>query len=325
MDFYNKKCSYCKEKFKDSPDIVVCPKCGNPYHRSCFEELGHCDHIKNKNDDRNNENEAEENLKVCDECGHKNSKSAVFCEKCGEEFFKFNSNPFFNETQNPNKKDTYFYPPFISGFFNGINQNCIVGDVKTEDICDYVQSNIPYYLYVFNGLDKQKLNKFNFSAFLFTGGWLLYRKNYVLGSIITFIIALSSMLSTYISYFYYNDILKEILSINGIDSTLTNNRISPNEFYSALIQLEPLKIFLFLLPYLLIIINCLIKFILGFNANKMYFKSVITNIKKIKETSNSTQEYKDKLRAKGGVNIPLGICLIVCYFMINFLPEILMT
>ena len=89
-------------------------------------------------------------------------------------------------------------------------------------------------------------------------------------------------------------------------------------------QLDPLKIFLFVLPYVLIIINYIIRFVLGFNANKIYFKQVRKNIKKIKITSNSSKEYKDRLKTEGGVNVPLGICLIVCYLIINFLPEILM-
>lgn len=321
MDFYNKKCSYCEEKFRDDPDIVVCPKCGNPYHRNCFEKLGHCPHIKSKYVAKNSENDTQENFKICYKCGHKNSESAIFCEKCGKEFFKIDNTRRFNKAQNQNDKNGYFFSPFIHGFFSGIDKNSTVGDTRIEDICDYVQSNVPYYLYVFNRLDKQKLNKFNFSAFLFTGGWLLYRKKYLLGSIITFIVALSSIVTTYIFYFCYNDILKEISSIAGIDYTLINNSII---FYSSLMQLDPLKIFLFVLPYVLIIINYIIRFVLGFNANKIYFKQVRKNIKKIKIASNSSKEYKDRLKTEGGVNVPLGICLIVCYLIINFLPEILM-
>lgn len=320
MDFYNKKCSYCEEKFRDDSDIVVCPKCGNPYHRNCFEKLGHCSHIKSKDIFEDNENDTQENFKICDKCGHKNSESAIFCEKCGKEFFKIDNTRFFNKAQNQNSENGYFSSPFIHGVFSGIDKNSTVGDTRIEDICDYVQSNVPYYLYVFNRLDKQKLNKFNFSAFLFTGGWLLYRKKYLLGSIITFIVALSSIVATYISHFYYSDILREISSIAGIDHTLINSKI----FYSSLIQLEPLKIFLFFLPSLLLIMNCIISFVLGFNANKIYFKQVRKNIKKIKITSSSSKEYKDRLKTEGGVNVPLGICLIVCYLIINFLPEILM-
>lgn len=38
MDYTGKKCPICSEKFKADDDIVVCPKCGAPYHRSCYEK-----------------------------------------------------------------------------------------------------------------------------------------------------------------------------------------------------------------------------------------------------------------------------------------------
>ena len=40
--YTRKKCPICSEKFKADDDIVVCPKCGAPYHRSCYEKEGRC-------------------------------------------------------------------------------------------------------------------------------------------------------------------------------------------------------------------------------------------------------------------------------------------
>lgn len=35
-------CPVCKVKFKDDDDIVVCPVCGAPHHRECYNQTGHC-------------------------------------------------------------------------------------------------------------------------------------------------------------------------------------------------------------------------------------------------------------------------------------------
>ena len=37
-------CPVCGEKFKDDDDVVVCPDCGTPYHRACWQKTGVCLH-----------------------------------------------------------------------------------------------------------------------------------------------------------------------------------------------------------------------------------------------------------------------------------------
>ena len=40
--FTDKLCPVCKERFKDNDDVVVCPECGTPHHRACYNETGSC-------------------------------------------------------------------------------------------------------------------------------------------------------------------------------------------------------------------------------------------------------------------------------------------
>ena len=35
-------CSVCGKALTDTDDIVVCPDCGAPYHRACYEKQGGC-------------------------------------------------------------------------------------------------------------------------------------------------------------------------------------------------------------------------------------------------------------------------------------------
>ena len=37
-------CSVCNKPFAAGDDIVVCPECGTPYHRACYQAAGGCVH-----------------------------------------------------------------------------------------------------------------------------------------------------------------------------------------------------------------------------------------------------------------------------------------
>ena len=40
LDYTHIKCPVCGDTFKEDDDIVVCPQCGAPYHRACYQEKG---------------------------------------------------------------------------------------------------------------------------------------------------------------------------------------------------------------------------------------------------------------------------------------------
>lgn len=48
-DYIGARCPVCHKKFTAKDEIVVCPTCGAPHHKQCYEQLGHCtfeqDHI----------------------------------------------------------------------------------------------------------------------------------------------------------------------------------------------------------------------------------------------------------------------------------------
>lgn len=40
--FTDKLCPICRERFTDNDDVVVCPECGTPHHRECYNKTGSC-------------------------------------------------------------------------------------------------------------------------------------------------------------------------------------------------------------------------------------------------------------------------------------------
>lgn len=40
--FENKLCPVCRERFREGDDIAVCPECGTPHHRACYQVANRC-------------------------------------------------------------------------------------------------------------------------------------------------------------------------------------------------------------------------------------------------------------------------------------------
>ncbi len=325
MDFLNKKCKFCSIFFMNTEDIVVCPKCGASYHRKCYEKIGKCDHAYVETDyteqkKSETKNQQEINSKTCPFCKQQNSKSALFCQKCGMEFSKFEK--IFSNKKLDNMPISF---PFNGSFIinnseKNINYDSKIDNIKTEDICDYVQTNIPYYITIFNKIKNLNSNKFNFVAFLFSGGWLLYRKNYILGTIISAVIALITIFSSYLNYTYYPIIINELSDILGVSLNYNSiYSINHEQLINAFSQIGTYKIILFFVPTILLVVKWSIMFFIGFKGNKIYFKQVKSKITKFTNETSDENQFKRLLKDKGGVNTLLGIYLIICYFIINIL------
>ena len=89
MEFTQYKCPVCNEQFKSGDDIVVCPECGAPHHRECYENNGHCFYEDKHSEDFSFEEIYSEN-KVDSES---TENGTVICKKCG-----FENDSYFSKT-----------------------------------------------------------------------------------------------------------------------------------------------------------------------------------------------------------------------------------
>ncbi|MEG1972152.1 MAG: RING finger protein, partial [Oscillospiraceae bacterium] len=80
-------CSICGEKFGKDSDVVVCPKCGAPYHRDCYKKKGECLYSDKHGSDFVWELPLDqlppERITVCLKCKTPNAKENLFCKNCG--------------------------------------------------------------------------------------------------------------------------------------------------------------------------------------------------------------------------------------------------
>lgn len=354
MDFIGYECDGCKKPFHADDDIVVCPVCGTPQHRECYEKLGHCvneeKHAENYSWEDEHNNNANEKAEVkCPVCGFKNPANSLFCNHCGQPL-----NSDSSQTSQENPPNTAPFGGFASfGGFSPINEQQqpdfekiydsdapIADEVTVKEMTSFVDQNKPYYYTVFNNIKWHDTSRYNFAAFLFTGGWFLYRKQYLKGAIIC-IITIALLI---ISALYANYSAETMLSLlkswlpSGAES-YSNMVQEANVIMNGMSSLGAVEKFMMLAPFISSVILFVIRIICGTVANRSYYTFAAKKIRFIKGKTSSpisdTLDAQDEpvntdssktielIKNAGGVNRTVIIIYLVCYLIIEYLPYFL--
>lgn len=337
MDYIGNKCPVCQKYFHADDDVVVCPECGTPHHRECYEQTGHCAnerlHAQGYDYQAEHENESSENVKLCPTCGKENDKESFFCKYCGSPLTqnRAQSNP--NQQQNPNvgaspfggQNQQYGNANFNTVFMDplgGVPTDTDFGDgVTAGETAKYVKQNTPYFIRVFSNIKNFNRSKFNFAAALFTGGYMLYRKMYKLGALFAALQLAMMIVETYITIAYSSLFENFIQSYSNAMST-QDMLTKLSQFIGGLSFTDLLVIYL---PTLLMIARLVMMIVIGLCFNRMYFKHCKKQIVKIKETAGENENPETVLQTKGGVNVALAISLLAAYIIIAYLPNFLVN
>ena len=323
---YYGSCQICKADFKQSDDIVVCPECGAPYHRACYDTQGTCTYSTRHSTgftyqntsinaaQKGDEASASTDINKCPRCLNENPSNALFCSNCGTPLLK-------------GKKGSTFYeiplPPMFDPL-SDLDKEEKIEDIKISEFAQYVKSNLLYYLPLFKNIHEKNKSRFNFGAFLFSGGWFFYRKLYKVGIAITTILMSLMILASFVEFVYVPQILAPLYSAVGITSTADFTVSKSNELITQITLLPAAQQFLLLLPSLIKIIQLVIMLVSGFSANRLYFKSCCSKIRKIKTLcKNDDRLLSEKMAKHGGTNRRAVALLAICYMIIEYLPRFL--
>ncbi|MDR0914790.1 MAG: DUF2628 domain-containing protein [Oscillospiraceae bacterium] len=166
MDYTDLKCEACGKIFEQDDDIVVCPDCGTPQHRECYEANNACV-FESKHKDgfvyedflREKVRSGELNWSFCNKCGTPNRPNAAECQKCGRKMsnpaapqgqpFVYGRPTVPNDNKNANEDTEKNGTPqnggfggFAGGFnpfFNFAVDDEPINDVTKEHIHDYYE------------------------------------------------------------------------------------------------------------------------------------------------------------------------------------------
>lgn len=322
MSLYDgQKCPGCNRPFTSADDIVVCPICGAPQHRECYDKNKACviadRHVDNYTweseqasadesaGDFNKENEPRPTI-TCPRCGEKNPGDALNCSRCSLpiQFFHTYNPPQQNQSENPNQRPGESSPfPFgdynsyLPGFqrFGGVAPEETINDVPVDEVASFVGPNSGYYIPKFHKKAKnKKFAGFNFSSFFLPNFWFFYRKNYFAGLIFILcdlFIRIASL--PFVNKFYkaYQN-LTSALSANPPNAELADKYTK--ELYNSEVYMPILYMFIAMV---------ILRVVFGFLANLIYYRKTFSSIRNLKALNLSKEEYMFNLVRKGGVSM----------------------
>ena len=190
-DARSKQCQICHAYlFEDNDDIVVCPECGAPHHRDCWQTVGKCglEHLHGTAEQYNpvvqnsNDEEDAKEVKTCAKCGETtNNSNSRFCPHCGHPFG--NGSDVFAQ----------FGMPIIIDPLGGIHPETEIDGIKAKTMAKFVGMSTNRFIPRFVRMSKDSKTSWNWAAFFFPAAWSFSKKMDVSG-IMYLILAVASKL-----------------------------------------------------------------------------------------------------------------------------------
>ena len=347
MDYYNHSCPVCSEKFKNGDDTVVCPICGTPHHRECYERHGNCFfadkhsegfNYKDKygtNASDNSDNNNKQNL-VCQYCGKENREGDSFCSGCSMPLSheSHQTQPFTSPYQAQTPPPSGHQGPqrvpnattFVLDPLGGVAPETDIGDgITAGEAAKYVKSNTPFYTRLFYQIKVFGKSRFSFVGFFFTGIWMLYRKMYLAGALVTALLFGTMFANIFLSYAYTSFLTGALAHINELlnSSAGTNAMANLSDVGAYFMSLNTEYQIILGSYFLISFLQFVLKVVCGLCANRWYYKHCKKQITKIKKSADSKAVADKELQTMGGVNLALTISIVVSYLAINYLPSML--
>lgn len=288
MEIRSGKCSSCGKPFADGDDVVVCPECGAPYHRACYEKEGKCVYSARHGTGFAYQEPARANTVRCGNCGADNSVSALFCTNCGTPLHEPETNtqtpppPFYDDPlRGARASDPYASVPPLPASFDGIS---------TDEWAQYIGNSAQYYLFQFQRMDHlHRRTSFCWSALLVPPAYFLYRRMWgwgILATVLTLLFSLPSML------------------LMAADANVA--------LPVSVSLLETLSMAAFYL-------NWALSFVCGLYAFWLYRRHASKKLHRMREQADGEETYRTALARSSGPSVAAVAALIGLLFLVGFL------
>lgn len=284
--YYGCPCEGCGEPLTLKDDIVVCPDCGAPYHRTCYDKLGRCIHspahaagYEWKFPYQDSE------LRTCPSCGERTLRTEEHCRCCGaalppegadeptdraEQDESFDYSSFYRQYENGNIPD-----PFKQEYQAAFGKDETLDGIPCKDWIAYIGRAAPSYMSAYGRMELAHSKvSMSFSALLFGPLYFFYRKAWK--PAFAFLAAeLLLAAPTFI----------DMLQITG-------SSLSPGLSDSALI----------LMARICSVLSFLLMVVRGVYGKWLYRKSAAARIRRIQSEFPDPEQRRAVLRAQGGTS-----------------------
>lgn len=300
--YYGCPCEGCGLPLTLRDDIVVCPDCGAPYHRDCYEKMGQCIHAPAHGKGYEWKfpyQDAE--LRTCPACGERTLRSAERCRCCGaklppEAEAEPNDRAAAQSEQGGAFDYASFYrqygaaeraaDPLRERFTAAFGREEKMDGIPWQDWADYIGPAAPAYLADYSRMQLQHSKiSMSFSALVFGPFYFFYRKAWKPG--FAFLAAeLALGLPTII----------EMMQ-------LTNSALAPALSTTALLILARVCS---ALGFLLMVLR-------GMYGKWLYRKCAAAQIRRIRQEFPDQTQRRAVLSAQGGVSwaAVIGLCALL--------------
>lgn len=303
--YIGSSCPVCNEKFKQGDDIVVCPDCGTPYHRICWNKTGVCLHEAEHaaGFEWKSEQTAEAVEAICRNCGTHNPAGAQRCRHCGvpldlpekEEPTPIYSQPRAAGQQTGDGREPHFQAYTASNgtmYRRDIGPDDDIDGIKARDWASYIGKSSLYYLMQFFRMSTTKRKtSVSFSAFVFGP-----------------------------AYFFYRKMWKQAALFAAADLLLS----VPSLIYMLAVSQAPILsgVSLDWLPLaseICYVGSWIVKFAMGMFATYWYKQEATRQIQSVYDSFPEGTDRSDALALRGGTSVSAVVCYFIAYTLLGVL------
>lgn len=306
MKFTDESCFSCGRKFNENDDVVVCPECGTPYHRDCYNHEGKCVNAqlhesggKWRRKPVSEQSAAKDEAgRICPKCMHRNDENAEICRGCGcrlpdKDGSQHEDNNGIGLEAMFGNTDNAFFKPYL-----GLDPDEDLGGATVRELSVFVDSNTLYYLPLFKKMkDFGSRVSLNVASFLFPYFYFANRKMWFWG-IVTAVVSV-------------------LLELPSTLYTLATTELELPYIQNVIAELTKMKDSLLLVSEGCAIAGWIFRIIVCMFANRLYFRFAVRSINKIKESHGGFAE-SAVLKAKGGVNPSNMLFMLLILIGISF-------
>ncbi len=292
MNFVGEKCAACGQTIHEDDEVIVCPECGSPHHRSCYKQSNVCAnavfHETGKKWTRSSEEE-EKAPQCCPACGKPVSETDTVCPDCGYPLEKRRQQEINDPFEYISEEGLSADQPYF-----GFDPEEDMGGATLKEVADFVGTNTLYYLPIFKHMkDTSRKLSFNLSCLVFPPIYFANRRMWgwaLISAIVSIIFSLPASVITMLAFLEKYAGTEKIISV----------------IYSHLEIIETLNSYFYVGSWVLSVFFCLF-------GNRLYYRYVIRSIKRIRERSGGIAS-ESELGSVGGVK-PINIIIITLIMM----------
>lgn len=307
------QCIICQKLFEDSDNIVVCPDCGTPYHRSCWDSVNRCINTPLHAVGGSWQSQQEEiRLRLggrqCPDCGFVNAPDVRSCVSCGANLIVEEQ----EDRSSVSMQGGYAIPFDAADPCCGLSPDEPVEEERLGDVASFVRTNTRYYIPLFRRFrDSGRKISLNFTCLLFPYFYFAYRKMWpmaILSGLLFILCGTPYLLLSLLTALTSNEYMEMVQSLYGAESL---------HMYDGLIAfLQANETLLQNLYVPLYLINLGMQLLFCLFGNYLYFRFVMKSVGKIRRTAPTTHMRKALLQSEGGTSFWNVLGCLVLYHVI---------